>query len=103
MPSPASQFIDETVKHPDWLRIIETGESNQVVGLANEQGYQCSLADLKQAAAELLKTDAGGGGTDKGKVDDAASGLSDLEGEMGYGDDTGYAALYGVAGAILKM
>ncbi len=29
--------------------------------------------------------------------------MSDLSNDTGYGDDTGYAALYGVAGVILKM
>ena len=105
MPTPASQFIEESVKHPDWLRTVEGGESRAVVQLANEHGFQCSLEDLKQAATELLAgNQAGSQGTpDKKKIDEAASGLSDLDGESGYGDDTGYAALYGVAGTILKM
>ena len=60
---------------------------------------------MKQAATELLAGNqaAGQGTLDKNKIDEAASGLSDLEGESGYGDDTGYAALYGVAGMILKV
>ena len=102
MASSASQFIDDSVKHPDWLRVIESGDSSQVVQLCKEQGYECSLVDLKQAAAELLKTSPDAGESNE-KVNEAASGLSDLESESGYGDDTGYAALYGVAGAILKM
>ena len=100
MPDSASRFIEESVKHSDWLKTIETGEADAVVRLANEQGFECSLEDLKQAAAQLL------GGKDRpdGKeIDEAASGMSDLESESGYGDDTGYAALYGVAGVILKL
>ena len=105
MSTPASQFIDESVKHPDWLRIVEGGQPQAIVQLANEQGFQCSIEDLKRAASELLAGNqaAGQGEPDKQKIDEAASGLSDLEGESGYGDDTGYAALYGVAGMILKV
>ena len=105
MSTPASQFIDESVKHPDWLRIVEGGDPQAIVQLANEQGFQCSIEDLKQAASELLSGNqaASQGEPDKKKIDEAASGLSDLEGESGYGDDTGYAALYGVAGMILKV
>ena len=29
--------------------------------------------------------------------------MSDFENDTGYGNDTGYAALFGVAGTILKM
>ncbi len=102
MASPASKFIDESVKHPEWLRVVEAGDSARVVQLAKEQGFDCSLADLKEAATLLLKPN-GGAGASGDKVNEAASGLSDLDSESGYGDDTGYAALYGVAGAILKM
>ena len=105
MSTPASQFIDESVKHPDWLRVVEGGDPQAIVQLANEQGFQCSIEDLKQAASELLAGNpaAGQDEPDKKKIDEAASGLSDLESESGYGDDTGYAALYGVAGMILKV
>ncbi len=105
MPTPASQFIEESVKHPEWLRTVEGGEPQAIVRLANEQGFPCSLEDLKQAATELLAGNqaAGQSAPDKTKIDEAASGLSDLDGESGYGDDTGYAALYGVAGTILKL
>ena len=102
MASPASQFIDESVKHPEWLRVVESGDSSKVIELAKEQGFDCSLEDLKEAAGQVLKTSAGDG-VNHDKIDEAASGLSDLDSESGYGDDTGYAALYGVAGAILKM
>ena len=106
MSTPASQFIDESVKHPDWLRTIEGGQAQTIVQLANDQGFACSLEDLKRAASELLggnKPAGAGGEPSAKKIDEAASGLSDLEGESGYGDDTGYAALYGVAGMILKV
>ena len=102
----AAKFIDASVNHPDWLRVIEAGPADAVLKLANENGFACSFDDLKQAARELLAGDEGKesqGHPSKDEVDDAASGLSDLETETGYGDDTGYAALYGVAGAILKM
>ena len=106
MSNGASQFIEKSVTHPDWLRVVETGKAEEVVRLANDNGFECSLEDLKAAAADLLKTDESGeskSGSDAKRINDAASGLSDLESETGYGDDTGYAALYGVAGAILKM
>ena len=102
----AARFIETSVNHPDWLRVIEAGRANAVAELANANGFACSFDDLKQAARDLL---AGGEGKEskdhpsKKEVDDAASGMSDLETETGYGDDTGFAALYGVAGAILKM
>ena len=103
---PASQFIELSVQHPDWLRTIEDGKAQAIVALANAQGFACSLENLKQAASDLLSANQPGGkerAPDKKQIDEAASGLSDLEGESGYGDDTGYAALYGVAGAILKL
>ena len=106
MSSPASQFIEQSVQHSDWLRAIEGGDARAVVQLANAQGFACSLEDLKRAAGDLLSANRPGGSQgqpDKKQIDEAASGLSDLEGESGYGDDTGYAALYGVAGTILKL
>ena len=92
--SPAAKFIEESVNHPEWLKTIESGQADAVVALAKEHGFECSFDDLKQAAHELVP--------DK-QVDEAAAGLSDFENDAGYGNDTGYAALFGVAGAILKM
>ena len=72
-----------------------------VVSLAKKHGFEVSLEDLKSAAKELLGN---GQGEPSGKeIDEAASGMSDFQNDTGYGDDTGYAALYGVAGVILKM
>lgn len=103
--SPAAKFIEESVNHPEWLKTIEAGQADAVVALAKEHGFECSLADLKQAAQELLPgKDGGGEGTaNQTEIDEAASGMSELETDTGYGNDTGYAALYGVAGVILKM
>ena len=104
--TPASKFIESSVNHTDWLKVIQTGQADAVVKLANENGFACSLEDLKQAAKDLLagsQEREGEGHPNKKEVDDAASGMSDLENDTGYGDDTGYAALYGVAGVILKM
>ena len=99
--SPAAKFIAESVNHPEWLKTIEAGSAEAVVALAKEHGFGCSLDDLKQAARELLpdtkKED------QQAEVDEASAGMSDFETDTGYGNDTGYAALYGVAGTILKM
>lgn len=97
--SPAAKFIEESVNHPEWLKTIETGKAEAVVALAKEHGFDCSLDDLKQAAQELLP----GSQANEEEVDEAASGMSELKTDTGYGNDTGYAALYGVAGVILKM
>lgn len=104
-PSPASKFIEESVNHPEWLKAIETGPADRVVGLAKEQGFEVSLDDLKAAARALLSENGGeaGGKPSKQEIDEAASGMSDFQNDTGYGDDTGYAALYGVAGTILKF
>ena len=100
-PSPAAKFIEESVNHPEWLKTIEAGQSDAVVALAREHGFDCTLDDLKQAARELLpEGEEKDGGS---KVDEATAGMSDFENDTGYGNDTGYAALYGVAGVILKM
>ncbi len=104
--SPAAKFIEESVNHPEWLKTIEAGQPDAVVALAREHGFECSLDDLKQAARELLPASEGKDGTEgpgQKEVDEAASGMSDFESDTGYGNDTGYAALYGVAGTILKM
>ena len=104
--SPAAKFIEESVNHPEWLKTIEAGPADAVVALAREHGFECSLDDLKQAARDLLpgSEDHGGvGAPDKKEIDEAAAGMSDFESDTGYGNDTGYAALYGVAGVILKM
>lgn len=100
--SPAAKFIEEAVNHPEWLKVIEAGPADAVVKLANEQGFATSLNDLKDAAKALL------GGTEQKEpstkeVDEAVSGMSDFQNDTGYGDDTGYAALYGVAGTLLKL
>ena len=102
----ASKFIEETVKHPDWLKIIEGGQPEAVVDLAKANGFDVSLEELKTAASELLSSNQQGQSKTeptKQEVDEAASGLSDFQNDTGYGDDTGYAAWYGVAGVILKM
>ena len=96
--SPAAKFIEESVNHPEWLKTIETGQADDVVALAGEHGFACSIDELRAAARDLLP-----GTPDKKEIDEAASGMSDFENDTGYGSDTGYAALYGVAGTILKM
>lgn len=104
--SPASQFIESSVNHTDWLKVIEAGQPDTIIKLANENGFACSLEDLKQAARDLLagsQEKEGKGHPDQKEVDDAAAGMSDLENDTGYGGDTGYAALYGVAGVILRI
>ena len=104
--TPAAKFIAAAVNHPEWLRVIEAGQPGAVVAVARENGFDCSLEDLKGAARELIAgngAQAGRGSPSEAQIDEAASGLSDLENDTGYGDDTGYAALYGVAGVILKM
>ena len=100
---PAARFIEDAVNHPEWLKIIESGQADAVLKLASDQGYQCSLDDLKTAAKALVGNEADGGEPSAKEVDEAASGMSDFENDTGYGDDTGYAALFGVAGMILKM
>ena len=101
--SPAAKFIDESVNHPEWLKTIEAGDANAVAKLAADNGFACSLDDLKTAAKAVLGTEANPGEPSKEEVDEAASGMSDFQNDTGYGDDTGYAALFGVAGMILKM
>ena len=103
--SQASKFIEESVNHPEWLKAIEAGPADAIVKLANDHGFSVSLDDLKGAANELLTSNAPAGGetASKQEIDEAASGMTDFQNDTGYGDDTGYAALYGVAGTILKL
>ena len=101
--SPAAKFIEDAVNHPEWLKTIEAGQADAVVKLAADNGYQCSLEDLKTAAKALIGNDADKGEPTGQEIDEAASGMSDFQNDTGYGDDTGYAALFGVAGMILKM
>ena len=102
----ASKFIEEAVNHPEWLKTVEAAQPEAVVKLAKDNGFDCTLDDLKQAARDLLagsEKQEQAGHPDTKEVDEAASGLSDFQNDTGYGNDTGYAALYGVAGVILKM
>ena len=103
----ASRFIEETVNHPEWLKTIEAAQAEKVVELAKSNGFDCSLEDLKQAAKDLLagndEAKENAGHPNKAEVDEAAAGLSDFQNDTGYSNDTGYAALYGVAGVIIKM
>ena len=104
--SQASKFIEESVNHPEWLKVIESAQSEAVVGLAKDNGFDVSIEELKAAASDLLSnSQQGQTKTEPNQqlIDEAASGLSDFQNDTGYGDDTGYAALYGVAGIILKM
>ena len=101
--SPAAKFIEDAINHPEWLRAIEAGPGEAVVKLAVDNGYPCTLDDLKVAAKAVIGTEADKGEPSKEAVDEAASGMSDFENDTGYGGDTGYAALFGVAGTILKM
>ena len=104
--SQAAKFIEQSVNHPDWLKTIESAQSAAVVDLAKKNGFDVTLEDLKAAARDLLSSGEQGQAKKQPtqeQVDEAASGLSDFQNDTGYGDDTGYAALYGVAGVILKM
>lgn len=104
--SPAAKFIEESVNHPEWLKTIEAGQPGAIVALAKEHGFECSLDDLKKAARDLLpghSEQEDEAPPAKKEIDEAAAGMSDFESDTGYGNDTGYAALYGVAGVILKM
>ena len=103
----ASKFIEEAVNHHDWLKTIEAAQPDSVVELAKANGFDCTMEDLKQAAKSLLagndQKKEGEGHPDKQEIDEAAAGMSDFGNDTGYSNDTGYAALYGVAGVILKM
>ena len=101
--SPAARFITDAVSHPEWLKTIEAGQAGAVVKLASDNGYPCTLDELKTAAKAVIGNDADKGEPTEKEVDEAASGMSDFQNDTGYGDDTGYAALFGVAGMILKM
>ena len=101
--SPAAKFIEDAVSHPEWLKTIEAGPADAVVKLATDNGYPCTLDDLKTAAKAVIGTEADKGEPTGKEIDEAASGMSDFQNDTGYGDDTGYAALFGVAGVILKM
>ena len=104
--SQAAKFIEQSVNHPAWLKTIESAQGTAVVDLAKENGFDVTLEELKAAASELLSTNQQGqtkAQPSPAQIDEAASGLSDFQNDTGYGDDTGYAALYGVAGVILKM
>ncbi len=97
--SPAAKFIEESVNHPEWLKTIEAGPADKIVALACEHGFECGFEDLRQAARDLLP----GESPDEKEIDESAAGMSDFENDTGYGSDTGYAVLYGVAGTILMM
>ncbi len=103
----AAKFIEASVNHSEWLKIIETARPDAVVRLASENGFSCTLEDLRQAARDLLagndKEKEKSGHPNKQEIDEAAAGMSDFQNDTGYSNDTGYAALYGVAGVILKM
>ena len=100
---PAARFIEDSINHPEWLKTIEAGQADAVIKLAADNDYPCTLDDLKVAAKAIISTEADQGEPSKEEVDEAASGMSDFENDTGYGGDTGYAVLYGVAGMILKM
>lgn len=110
MPQPdnAKRFIEEAVKHPEWLQDIEKQETGETVTrVAKEQGFECTFEELQAAAREIVGSGGAEGETptaapDEKQVDEAAAGMGDSQ-EMGYGSDTGYALYYGLAGTILKM
>ena len=106
--SPAKDFIEQAVTHPEWMEELEKdGTRDTLLRVAAAHGFECSFEDLQAAAREIV----GSGGTgeptgdqqpDEKQVNEAAAGMGDAQ-EMGYGSDTGYAMYYGLAGLILKM
>lgn len=106
--SPAKDFIEQAVSHPEWLQELENDPSRDaLLRVASAHGFEGTFEDLQAAAREIV----GSGGTgessdqaspDAKQINEAAAGLGDTQ-ESGYGSDTGYAMYYGLAGLILKL
>lgn len=102
MDNDAFRFLQEAVGKPDWVSTITDGEADEIVALAEENGYKCGLDDLKKVAREIIK------GTEDPKdvsgqdIKEASAASVGFDKRGGYGSDSGFALMSGVAASVLK-
>lgn len=102
MGNDAFRFLQEAVGKPDWTATIKDCGAEQIVSLAQENGYKCELEDLKKVAREIIK------GTDEPEkvseeeIEDASAASVGFNKRGGYGSDSGFALMSGLAAAVLE-
>lgn len=98
----AFHFLQEAVGKPGWIETITEGEGDKVVALARENGYQCDLNDLKKVAGEIVHGTGEPQDVSQGEIKEAEAGSVGFDKRGGYGSDSGFAMISGLAAALLK-
>lgn len=98
----AFHFLQEAAAKPDWAERIKEGTSADILALARENGYECEWADLQEVSRELIKGSDQPGKVPKRDVEEAAAASAGFDEKGGYGSDSGFALLSGIAAAVLK-
>lgn len=102
MESDSFRFLQEAVGKPEWVSTIEKGSGEDVVSLARENGYDLDLARLRSMAAELVHGTGEPGDVTKREIEEAAESSAGFSERGGYGSDSGFGLMSGLAAALLK-
>lgn len=102
MSNEAFRFLQEAAGKPEWVSAIENGGSDEIVALAQENGYPCQMEDLKKAAAEIIQGSDKPDDVSRGEIEEAAAGSVGFDKRGGYGSDSGFAIMSGIAASLLK-
>ncbi len=98
----AFRFLQEAAGKPAWTSTITDGGPDEIVALAQENGYRFEMEDLKKVAREIIK------GSDDPKdvsgqdIEEASAASVGFDKQGGYGSDSGFVLMSGIAASVLK-
>lgn len=102
MDNDAFRFLQEAAGKPDWTRTVTDGGEREILSLARDHGYGCGMDELKQVAREILKGTEGAKEVSRQDIKEASADSVGFERKGGYGSDSGFALMSGIAAAVLK-
>lgn len=98
----AFRFLQEAASKPDWTATIVNGGTDEILTLARENGYHCDLEGLKHVAREIIAGTDQPGAVSGQDIQEASARSVGFDKKGGYGSDSGFALMSGVAASILK-
>lgn len=102
MDNDAFRFLQEAAGKPDWTKTITDGGEKEILSLAHGHGYDCGMDDLKQVAREIIKGKEDAKEVSRQDIKDASAASVGFDQKGGYGSDSGFALMSGVAASVLK-
>lgn len=102
MAKQALHFLQQAAAKPDWAEKIKEASSSEILALARENGFECEWGDLEEVSREIIKGSDRPGSVSEPDLEEASAASTGFDERGGYGSDSGFALLSGIAAAVLK-